>query len=256
MKLSAILLSLALLFGVTNGIGDGSLENAAPVEESDLTQLEQLDDTEINDVEVSSSNTDEPQDLIVADYNYVLSYGYVEYAVEIENPNTDYAAQYANIKITSRHEDGTIGFSEDWVVSTLAPGSTTYWAGQAGNGDTVETDTIEITVSVNEDNWTKPVKAMPENLYTFDNVSVVPDGLGYLTATGEITLNEDYSEDYWEANRPMLVCILKDAEGKIVAGFNGYQYEELKVGSPSIFDISSMFDAVDFATAEMHANLW
>ena len=54
----------------------------------------------------------------------------------------------------------------------------------------------------------------------------------------------------------MLVCILKDANGAIVAGFSGYMSSDLTVGTPSVFDIDSLFDVVDYATAEMYANMW
>ena len=94
-----------------------------------------------NSAEQAQSN--EPQDLILADSNYVLSNGYVEYALEIQNPNDDYVADFVTVTVTSKHADGSIGFSDEWVVSNILPGSTSYWASPAGDGDTLESDNVE-----------------------------------------------------------------------------------------------------------------
>lgn len=207
-----------------------------------------------NSAEQAQSN--EPQDLILADSNYVLSNGYVEYALEIQNPNDDYAADFVTVTVTSKHADGSIGFSDEWVVSNILPGSTSYWASQAGDGDTIESDNVEISLSVSDHNWNKTDQTMPADLYTFDNVTVAPGQFSGLTAKGEITLNEDFSYGTEDGESPMLVCILKDANGAIVAGFSGYMNSDLTVGTPSVFDIDSMFDAVEYTTAEMYANMW
>lgn len=199
----------------------------------------------------------EPQELVVADSNYVIDDGgYVYYALEIENPNTDFAAEFATVTVTGKHADGSISFSDEWVISNLMPGSDTYWASQAGDGDVTESDTIEIKLSVDKDNWGKTDKALPEELYTFENVSVKKDQYGGLSAKGEITLTEDYKVGPQDAESPILVCVLKDADGKIITGFSGFMSSDLTVGDSSVFDIDSYFDAVKYSTAEMHANMW
>ena len=100
-----------------------------------------------NNNSTEQAQNSEPQDLILTDSNYVLSHGYVEYALGIQNPNENYAADFVTITVTSKHADGSIGFSDEWVVSNILPGGTSYWASQAGDGDTVESDTVEISLS-------------------------------------------------------------------------------------------------------------
>lgn len=209
-----------------------------------------------NNNSIESTQSNEPQDLVLSDSNYVLSHGYVEYALEIQNPNENYAADFVTVTVTSKHADGTIGFSDEWVVSNILPGSTSYWASQAGDGDTIESDTVEISLSVSDHNWNKTDQIMPAVLYTFDNVTVAPAQYSGLTAKGEITLNEDFSFGTTDGESPMLVCILKDANGAIVTGFSGYMYSDLTVGTPAVFDIDSYFDGVEYAAAEMYANMW
>ncbi len=109
-----------------------------------------------NSTEQAQSN--EPQDLVLADSNYVLSQGYVEYALEIQNPNENYAADFVTVTVTSKHADGSIGFSDEWVVSNILPESTSYWASQAGDGDTIDSDIVEISLSVSDYNWKKQIK--------------------------------------------------------------------------------------------------
>ena len=40
-----------------------------------------------------------------------------------------------------------------------------------------------------------------------------------------------------DAKEPSLQCVLKDANGKLVGGFNTYVNNELKVGEPTPFEI-------------------
>lgn len=200
-----------------------------------------------------------PHDLVITDSNYTISSsGYVHYVVEITNPNDGFLSEYATIEVVGKHPDGTIAFSDDWVISGLTPGSTTYWANQAGGGDAIPEDTIEISLSVNDRNWTASKQTVPANLYTFDNLSAKPQSFGSgITVTGEITLTEDLTlESGHSLTGPMLVCVLRDSAGKITAGFEGFMFKDLTTGKPTAFEISSTFDVGDYATAEMHANPW
>jgi hypothetical protein len=156
-----------------------------------------------------------------------------------------------------RYADGKISFTDDWTISNTLPESTTYWSSQAGNDNVAESDTIEIKLSVDDDNWYKT--SQKYNFYQIDNVNTSTDSLGYLIATGEITLKEDVrigkSDD---AKEPSLQCVLKDANGKLVGGFNTYVNNELKVGEPTPFEIRdhSLPKDLAYATVEVYANPW
>lgn len=197
----------------------------------------------------------EIKDLELVDSGYVLSNGYVQYVLAIKNPNEGYAPSSVNVSVVGRTVDGAISFSDDWIVGSTLPGATTYWASQAGSGDVSDSDTIEIKISVNEDSWVKTSQG--DGFYTIENVSTSTTELGHLKATGEITLAEDVKvPGFGDAKSPMLVCVLKDAEGKLVAGYSTFVRSDLKIGEPSAFEISSMSDVVEFASAEVYANPW
>lgn len=207
----------------------------------------------------STQAASEPENLAIIDSGYVISQsGYVHYAVEIQNPNPSYAAQFANIVVTGKHADGTIAFSDEWTVADIMPSSTTYWATQAGNGSVQASDTVEFSVTVNKRNWIASDQTIPADLYTFSSVSAVPDRYMGMSATGEITLTQDVEIDSLKesSDEPIVVCVLKDANGSIVTGFSGYLNSELNVGTPTAFEIRNHFDVPEYATLEMHANPW
>lgn len=200
--------------------------------------------------------TNDPVDLELVDSHYTIDNGYVHYTVAIKNPNDGYMPDFAHIKVTGKKSDGSIDFSDDWVISSLAPGSTTYWANQAGDGNTVEGDTIDITVSVDKDSW-RPSEPKPADLYKFDNTTVSPKDYGGVKATGEITLTDENVEyGINGVTGPMIVCVFKDANGKLVGGFSGYVDSDLVEGTPSVFDISSFHEIDDYETYELYANPW
>ena len=60
-----------------------------------------------------------------------------------------------SVTVSGKAEDGTVSFSDDWMIGGLLPGSTTYWSNHAGNDNVAETDNVEIKISVEDDGWYK-----------------------------------------------------------------------------------------------------
>ena len=235
---------VSLLMVLVAGCG-GASQPSEPAESKDN-----------NNTVTKEEQSKEPVDLVLKDSHYKIEDGYVFYTIAVENPNTGFMPMFANIKITGRKADGSIAFSDDWTISSLAPQSTTYWASQAGHGDVTEEDTIELSISVDKDNWQKS-SPKPADLYVFDNVSVIPESYGGLRVTGEITLTDE-TVDYGinGVTEPMLVCVFKDADGNLVGGFSSYVDSDLTEGTPSVFDIGCYHEIGDYVTAEMYANPW
>ncbi len=200
--------------------------------------------------------TETPTDLVLEDSNYtILSSGYVLFTLCIKNENKDIKADYAQIKITGKKKDGSIDFSDDWTIGGIMPQTTSYWASQAGDGTVDESDAIEISVSVNKDDWVRTSATVPDDLYVFSNVTVIPDDV--IKITGEVTLKDDSLEsEFNNLYSPMLICVLKDDKGKIVGGFNAFLNSELKPGEPYVFDVRSYSAFGDFAKADLYANPW
>ena len=205
-----------------------------------------------------AKTTSAPQPLELSEACYVTDNGYVYYTVAVQNPNTDYMADFATITVTGKDADGKVAFNDDWVIGTIMPGTTTYWANQAGHGDVSDDLTIDLSVSVSKSNWKTPKAQMPADLYTFENTSLETEQFGHLRAAGEVTIADDSLElGYNGVTQPMIVCVLRDADGNLVDGFNGYLTgKELVTGQPTAFEISSYHNGPDYETYELHANPW
>jgi len=109
---------------------------------------------------------------------------------------------------------------------------------------------------VDSDYW-EQVESTSNILYTFDNISVKNDTYGGLKVTGEITLNNPSAyTGRSDVTKPMIVCILKDSDGKIVGGFDGYLSSELKEGTPTAFEIWTYQSIEGYDIVEMYANPW
>ena len=88
-------------------------------------------------------------------------------------------------------------------------------------------------------------------------MSTTTDSFGDIAATGEITLKDAVElAGHHNAEKPMLVCVFKDAEGKLIAGSSTFVESDLKVGEPSTFEIDANFEDLEYATVEVCANPW
>lgn len=100
-----------------------------------------------------------------------------------------------------------------------------------------------------------PGRGEADGALIYSNVTVSESRYGSLEAKGEVTLNEEFVTDFGTAAEPSLVCVLKDADGKLVTGFSTYLSGTLTVGQPKAFDFDSFFEGVDYETAEVYANI-
>lgn len=214
--------------------------------------------------EAKKQEKSKPQDLVIEEFAYTNNDGYIDYVIKVTNPNEKFRAEYGNLTITDTASDGSIRFSDDTSIGICWPKSTTYWVGMAGDGDAADDDKLEAKLSVDEYNWIPSATQVPEDLYTFENVTVKANEYDELKATGTVTVKADAGDIEKEIQKssgstlkkPQIVCILKDADGKIVGGFEGSMNSDLQPGSASPFDISSYGNVPEYATAEMYANPW
>lgn len=193
------------------------------------------------------SQPEEKQDIQIVDSGYSVSdSGYVFYGVSLNNPNETYAADFVTVTITGKDADGKILFSNDQVMGTINPGETYTFGTQAGNG-TVP-DTVEFTVKVDEENW-KDGEPLDGEAYTISNTNEVKDEYGFADFTGEITSTEAWA-DYGTA---WVSAILKDENGNIIAGYNGFA--DIVQDQPVAFDITA-YELPEYSTVEYYALPW
>ena len=173
---------------------------------------------------------------------------YAEYSL---TNNSDRTVTYPSVTITGYADDGSVLFSDEQVLSVLAPGETAYQS-TVLDGSTTPTR-VEFT----------PVKPSADLLsddtapsFSTANVSARSNGYGGITVSGTVTLEKDgttrlLSSDYGVC----LTAILRDASGNIVGGGVNFLSSHPAEGSSVPFEVP-VFEQVDYATCEVHALAW
>lgn len=203
------------------------------------------------------SQSEQPKELILVDSGYALSEGYIRFALKVDNPNNDFMARTAKVTINRSKKDGELIDSSNWTITNIMPESTSYWASITGDGNVEDDEVIKISLSVDPFSWEKSDIELPPNLYTIADVSYAFDRqFNKVVAKGEVTLNESFSTSTASARIPLFVCIVKDANGKIITGFSERATEKLTVDVPTSFEVSNYFCPLEFEEGhiEIYAN--
>ena len=194
-------------------------------------------------------------DLTLDQCGYTRYEGKMYYALTITNPNADYAPKAVHVQVEVRRQDGSVRFSEFFKTSTILPGSTSYWANQVGDGSIEDTDTLDVSMSVNEGDWYQTEQVA--DFYALDNLNTYYDDAGHIVTTGQITLLDDVELDGdGNPKTPVLVAAMRDDTGNIIGGYSSYVTSELEVGVPVSFEVSSRFVDVECTSLELNANPW
>lgn len=202
----------------------------------------------------AKASSSDIEEISIGEFGYMLSNGYVHYALRLDNPNENFAARFASIVITGKAEDGSIAFTDEWTVTGVPAKSQTYWASQAGSGNVDESVSITVKVKVSEDDWlaSEPV----DQMYSIENISTKTGTFDDLMVTGEITLlNEDEVVGH-DPFSPMLVAVLRDEDGEMLGGFSTFIFSDLTLDDPTAFEIDLRANDLDFADVEVYANPW
>lgn len=196
------------------------------------------------------ASTEEKQEIVVEDFgSFVDDIGNLHYAVKLKNVNEHWVSENPIITVSGKDASGNVVFGDRWVVKGLIPGEESYWANFLQTGGRTAED-IEVTVTTKEDFWHSG-EAMAENVYAIDatDASITDRGRG--TFTGDVTLLQDY-DDY---QQPLMVLVLRNAEGETIGGYS-YVSEELKAGVPSKFMFNDCYLPEDYASFEVYADPW
>ena len=217
------------------------------------TAIEQSDEANSQEsvVEEEQPAVEEIKDIEVAEVGYSISdSGYLHYGIKLHNPNETWGAGFPVVHITCKDTSGAIVSSDEWTLNQLLPQETAVFGNQAGNGSLTSDVVAEFTVTVDKDKW---VQAQPEaeEPYTIEGLNSV-NGDFNTSFTGQITMNVD-DDNY---AKPMLVLILRDADGNIVYGRSTYLQSELTQGTPSAFEFSEYRIPANATAYEVHANPW
>ena len=173
---------------------------------------------------------------------------YAEYSL---TNNSDRTVTYPSVTITGYADDGSVLFSDEQVLSVLAPGETAYQS-TVLDGSTTPTRVEFVPVKPSVDLLSDDTAPS----FSTENVSARSNGYGGITVSGTVTLEKDgttrlLSSDYGVC----LTAILRDASGNIVGGGVNFLSSHPAEGSSVPFEVP-VFEQVDYATCEVHALAW
>ena len=200
--------------------------------------------------------TEVPQPLELVDHGFCVSstFGdsaYMDFCGMIYNPNETLIATFPKVLITVKNGDGTILATGHQTGSLVMPGDTVTLCGMFSVPTADITDDAKIYF---DGEWSdmKTSTSLNSGAKTTDfsitNVSEQSSSRNNLI-TGEITNN--YSEDVDSVN--LAVILRKD--GKIVYIDNTF-VDNLKVGKPKAFQISSYHNWPEHDTIDVSAMVW
>lgn len=277
MKKKALVIVLCglMLAGCSSGGAGTAIQNEsnATVEEpqeensNEEEQVENVDDSKsgknvLNISEISNSNeisieetAENYKDLELLDSGWMpfqsdgSSYVNVYYAVQMHNPNEEYAVMFPTITITAKSADGSILATDDMVLSSIAAGDTVYY----GNSMLYEGNTAPASVEITLNNSNDDFVQQDDNEYAKQSdfvVSNVAENAGDWdrTFTGEIQNNSNFQTSL------AVIAILKQ-DGALVGGEIAY-VDDIDSGASKAFEIDVSNDLTGYNTVEFYAIQW
>ena len=201
------------------------------------------------------SGTSKPQDLVVLESGYYVNESEnLDYGVGVKNLNADYAASGYTVTVIGRNTEGEHLFTSREEMGCILPGEIQYFGGNAGRG--IKPDTVEFTLTVEEDGW-KKTSGVVREFFSLDEIEVVPFASPLYSKphtefTGKVTLISELEESRQNGARVSL--ILRDADSSIIYG-RVVHISDMAIGKAKEFRISDN-GVVEFAEYELHSIPW
>lgn len=190
--------------------------------------------------DADAANATSARPLIIEETGWWAKDGYVHYGITVRNPN-NVAAANAVVQVTLLDEQGATQGTWESTIGLVGAGQTIGFAGEAGDG--LVPDHVEFAIDNDSVTWKDGTSASPFTIETFSE----EDKLYFrYEITGQITNATDAYES--TAN---LSVLLRDDEGRIVAGYTGSAYR-IKAQRTKDF-LVTLHSAPDHAKVEVYA---
>jgi hypothetical protein len=183
----------------------------------------------------------------------------IRFIAEVENPNSDYIASFVYLGLNVTHSDGTTDSITTNTFYDLMPNTTMCWQSATSDIDIQADDIIEVTAVANDEEWAEVDQELPDHIYTISDVALTQDIYGQPAIEGSITMDEDIKlSKHSDPDEPLIVCVFKDAEGRVLDGLTGGIAPTLHVGEPESFSIQipSNYVYPDYASFEVYAYMY
>ena len=152
---------------------------------------------------------------------------YINYAVQVTNPNKGYAIEFPEIHITVKGTDGSILSTDSQTLYFISAGETYYYAGMTRSYQGDMPGSVEITVDNSDSNV---IQQQGSNLVLSSDLAVSNTADNADSTTGEVTNNSKT-----DLNTAAVVVVFK--MGNQLVGGNETYINNLNSGSTAAFQI-------------------
>ena len=242
----ALTVRLALSGGETTAAGGDGASAASAGTSSNATAASS---------NVAAAPDDDEGDLpleIVESGWSVGSSGYVHFALGVKNLSDDTAYELVTVKVVGYDEAGSVLFSQDCGIMVCLPGQTTYYASQVGGG--AAPDRVEFTLQKNVSTSARRMGDKLEMKVTDLSISEHAGTTNFVCTYSVAGSNEALSSISSYLNTTSVIIVLRDADGNIVYGTNGFVYS-LELGEGQTTQVAAS-DLPAYATAEAYVMPW
>lgn len=255
-RILVLMVAFAILLQGCGGVSQEEYEKAIAERDEYKEELDSLEQgTSLNVTKKTESNNEQESEKLKIK---LLKSGWictksndnvcVYYAVEIENPNVDYAVKFPRVTVTVKDDNGKILKNQEQVLDSIAAGDTIIYGNEVfyeGN----KAESVEISVSNNDDDFViqDDTRYIKTSEFTFSNTNE-NDGI-FKTYTGEITNNSDVDFDM------VAVSVIYKKENEMLGGETTY-IDSLKAGETKVFELSASSDIKGYDSYEFHAIQW
>ena len=188
-------------------------------------------------------------------YEYGKTRFYVYYAAQVENPNPDYAIDFASLNVAIYGSDGSILKTDSETLDWVAENETYWYAGYTSiDSEGITPTNIECTISAKDWNYHKAGAAnqiVRAGELAVTNVS--RRGSGYdLRYTGQVTNNSQFASSMVKV---IIIYKMKDTEGNEVPMGGDYTYisEGLNPGETRAFELYPSSEFTGYSSYEIIA---
>ncbi len=192
-----------------------------------------------------------PQQLSVAESGYsVDADGFMTYAAVVENPNSNWLANYPKVTVTAKDANGAILFSHDDSITYLFPNGKQAITGFT-SVDGSKVASVEATAYQSDKNWTEEdvQGADADSLFEVTNLNEMINEYGRISYTGEVSNKTDQ-----DASAIKISVVLRNAAGAIVGGYYTY-VNDVQPGGTSPFQMQATGTPPEHAGYEVYAYL-
>lgn len=252
--LSRMLLATAILAGLlaVGGIAISSF-NAARENNSDLassSQASSSDDAPTSgkaDATIDADHLTAELSIVESGWSASKS-GYVHFGIGLKNSDGSAAITFPTVMIYGYDANDNLIFTDEKMYSAIEPGQTVYFGDQTGNGTAPARIEFE-AVQPSSDALVTPTEAPTYQIFDGNESDGADDMCSF---SAKLKLQSAPSD--FDKTQVFLSAILRDKQGKIVAGYNEF-IDCPAVGSTVPFSVDA-YNPPEHASCDMYAAQW